>query len=162
MPPRIRRESPSRREARIRKHLPKAREYWARWPAYLAADDLCQAGEKAWGAVVQLTKVVATDRGWQHYGHEEIRAAIRAIADASPDEPAIRRALLAAESLHGNFYEIHLDRRGTELAIEDAAFLMQTLWDLLPEQYTGGITFAQWMATDPKSETETGSEIAPE
>ena len=154
MPPRTRREPPARREARIRKHLPKAREYWAKWPAYLAEDDLCQAGEKAWGAVVQLTKVVAADRGWQHYGHEQIRAAIRAIADASPEEPAIRRALLAAESLHGNFYEVHLDRRGAELAIEDAAFLMQTLWNLLPDQYTGGQTFAQWTATETAAETE--------
>ena len=84
----------------------------------------------------------------------------RAIADASPEEAAIRRALLASESLHGNFYEIHLDRRGTELAIEDAAFLMQTLWNRLPDRYTGGITFAQWMAADPK--TETATEIVPE
>ena len=67
MPPRTRREPPARREARIRKHLPKAREYWAKWPAYLAEGDLCQAGEKAWGAVVQLTKVVAADRGGQHF-----------------------------------------------------------------------------------------------
>ena len=68
MPPRIRRETPARRDARIRKHLPKAREYWSKWPAYLAEGDLCQAGEKGWGAVAQLTKAVATDRGWQHFG----------------------------------------------------------------------------------------------
>ena len=46
MPPRTRREPPARRDARIRKHLPKAREYLAKWPAYLAEDDICQAGEK--------------------------------------------------------------------------------------------------------------------
>ena len=86
----------------------------------------------------------------------------RAIAYASPEEAAIRRALLAAESRHGNFYEIHLDRRGTELAIEDAAFLMQTLWNRLPDRYTGGIAFAQWLAADPEAATETGSEIVPE
>ena len=148
MPPRIRREALARRDARIRKHIPKAREYWAKWPAYLAEDDLCQAGEKAWGAVAQLAKAGAADRGWPHFGHEQIRAAIRAIADASPDEPAIRRALLSAESLHSSFYEIHLDRRGAELAIEDAEFLMQTLWNQLPDQYTDGQTFAQWMATE--------------
>ena len=146
MPPRIRREPPARRDARIRKHLPKAREYWSKWPAYLADDDLCQAGEKGWGAVAQLVKAVAIQRGWQHFGHKEIRAAIRQIADESDDEPAIRRALLSAESLHGNFYEIHLDRRGAEIALEDAGFLLQVLWDLLPAAYTGGLPFDEWAA----------------
>ena len=146
MPPRIRREPPARRDARIRKHLPKAREYWSKWPAYLADDDLCQAGEQDWGAVAQLVKAVATLRGWQHFGHEEIRAAIRQIADESDDEPAIRRALLSAESLHGNLYEIHLDRRGAELALEDAGFLLQVLWNLLPAAYTGGVPFDEWAA----------------
>ena len=148
MPPRTRRQSPERRDAAIRKHLPKAREYWSKWPAYLAEDDLCQAGEKGWGAVTQLAKAVATHQGWIHFGHEEIRAVIRQIADESADEPAIRRALLQAESLHGNFYEIHLDRRGTELALEDAKFLMETLWALLPDEYTGGATFDDWVTSN--------------
>ena len=144
MPPRIRRETPARRDARIRKHLPKAREYWSKWPAYLADDDLCQAGEKAWGAIVQLTKAVATHRSWPHFSPDEIRAAIRMVADESDDAPAIRRALLFAETLHGNFYEIHLDRRDTEIALDDAGFLLQILWDLLPTQYTGGVPFDDW------------------
>ena len=144
MPPRARRESPARRDARIRKHLPKAREYWSKWPAYLAEGDLCQAGEKGWGAVAQLTKAVATHRGWQHFGHVEIRDIIRQIADESANEPAIRRALIQAESLHGNFYEIHLDYRGAELALEDAKYLMEILWQLLPEEYTGDVPFDEW------------------
>ena len=65
-----------------------------------------------------------------------------------PDEPDIRRALLAAESLHGNFYEIHLDYRGTQLALEDAEYLLAVLWGLLPEEYTGGATFDDWVASD--------------
>ena len=147
MPPRTRRETPTRRDVRIRKHLPKAKEYWSKWPAYLADDDLCQAGEKGWGAVAQLTKAVATHRGWQHFGHEEVRAVIRQIADESADEPAIRRALLQAESLHGNFYEIHLDRRGTELALEDAKYVMSMLWNLLPQEYTDGVSFDDWITS---------------
>ena len=27
-----------------------------------------------------------------------------------------------------------------------AAMLLQTFWQLLPEPYTGGLTFAQWLA----------------
>ena len=148
MPPRTRRQSPERRDAAIRKHLPKAREYWTKWPAYLAEGDLCQAGEKGWGAVAQLAKSVASYRGWVHSGHEEIRTIIRQIADESPDEADIRRALLAAESLHGNFYEIHLDYRGTQLALEDASYLMVVLWGLLPREYTGEVSFDDWVAAD--------------
>ncbi len=147
MPPRVRRETPSRRDERIRKHLPKAREYWSKWPTYLSAGDLCQAGEKGWGAVAQLAKAVAAHRGRRHFGHEEIRTIIRQIADEAPHgEPAIRRALLQAESLHGNFYEIHLDQRGAELALEDAAFLMHILWQQLPDEYTDGLPFDVWAA----------------
>ena len=146
MPPRTRRETPARRDVRIRKHLPKAREYWSKWPAYLAEGDLCQAGEKGWGAVSQLAKAVATHRGWAHFGHEEIRAVIRQLADESPETAAIRRSLMQAEMLHGNFYEINLDQTDTELALEDASFLMRVLWNLLPEEYTDGVSFDVWAA----------------
>lgn len=144
MPPKLHRETPDRRDERIRTHLPKAREYWSKWPAYLADDDLCQTGEKVWGAVAQLTKAVAAHRGWSHFSHVEIRSVIRQIADESDAEPAIRRALWYSESLHVNFYEIQLDRRGVELGLEDATFLLQTLWNELPDAYTDGLTFAEY------------------
>ena len=148
MPPRVRHETPNRRDARIRKHLSKAREYWSKWPAYLAEGDLCQAGEKGWGAVSQLAKAVATHRGWNHFGHEEIRAVIRQLADESGNREAIRRSLMYAEVLHGNFYEINLDRVDTELALTDAKFLMTVLWGLLPQEYTGGMSFDEWAASN--------------
>ena len=109
MPPRQRRQSPERRDAAIRKHLPKAGEYWTKWPGYLAEGDLCQAGEKAWGAVAQLTKAVATHRGWQHSDH---------------------------------------DRLQTELALEDIVPLVEVLWAELPGEYTGGISFDDWVASN--------------
>ena len=99
MPPRTRRETPTRRDVRIRKHLPKAKEYWSKWPEYLAEGDLCQAGEKGWGAVAQLAKAVATHRGWNHFGHEEIRSVIRQLAHESNNRDAIRRSLMQAEML---------------------------------------------------------------
>ena len=147
MPPRTRRETPTRRDARIRKHLPKAKEYWSKWPAYLADDDLCQAGEKGWGAVAQLAKAVATHRGWNHFGHEEIRAVIRQLADESENSDAIRRSMMFAEMLHGNLYEINLDRMDTELALTDAKFLMAVLWNLLPHEYTDGVSFDDWITS---------------
>ena len=149
MPPRTRRQSPERRDAAIRKHLPKAREYWCKWPAYLSEGDLCQAGEKAWGAVAQLTKAVATHRGWQHSDHDRLREVIRELAHESSDhQDAIIRGLTSADVLHGNFYEIFLDRLQTELALEDIVPLVQLLWAELPGEYTGGISFDDWVVSN--------------
>ncbi len=146
MPPRTRRQSPERRDAAIRKHLPKAREYWSKWPAYLAEADLCQAGEKAWGAVAQLTKAIATHRGWQHSDHDRLREVIRELANESSDHrETIIRGLTSADILHGNFYEVFLDRYQTELALNDTALLMEALWAELPDEYTGGAGFAEWV-----------------
>ena len=147
MPPRVRRESPSRRDARIRKHLPKAREYWSKWPAYLAEGDLCQAGEKAWGAVAQLTKAVAAHRGWQHSDHDKLREVIRQVAVEVEHPETVRRGLIAADALHGNFYELFLDRAETELMLVDVAALTETLWTVLPNEYTGGAPFDVWAAS---------------
>ncbi len=144
MPPLIRRQSPERRDTAIRRHLPKAREYWSKWPAYLADDDLCQAGEKAWGAVAQLTKAVAAHRGWQHSDHDKIREVIRAIANESADGTRIARGLMASEMLRGDFYEICLDDRETRIAIDDVRLLLAELWAQLPDEYTGGIPFDLW------------------
>lgn len=146
MPPRTRRpETPARRDARIAKHLEQARDYWSKWPAHLAEGDYCQAGEKGWGTVAQLTKAVATLRSWEHYDHEAIRDAITALIDEIPEEAtAIDRGLRAAESLHGNFYEVYMTQRRAALALEDVRPLLDILWELLPEQYTGGVSFDQW------------------
>ena len=146
MPPRARRpEAPARRDARIRKHIAQAREYWTKAPGYLAAGDLCQAGEKGWGTVAQLTKAVATLRSWEHYGHEAIRDAIRALAYEMPEQRAvIIRARRAAEQLHGNFYEVYMDHRESELSLEAVSTLLEILWQQLPAEYTAGASFAQW------------------
>ena len=147
MPPRIRRESPARRDARIRKHLPKAREYWSKWPAYLADDDLCQAGEKGWGAVAQLVKAVAVHRGWRHNSHDSLRQAIRQIASELPDQAEeIRLGLVASEALHGNFYELVLDWHETEIMLQRLIPLLSALWNELPAAYTGGLPFDEWAA----------------
>ncbi len=38
-----------------------------------------------------------------------------------------------------------MDRRVAEVALEDVRPLLDILWGLLPEQYTGGASFAQWV-----------------
>ena len=146
MPPATYTEAPALRDERISKHLHQAREYWLKAPAYLAADDLCQAGEKAWGAFAQMTKAVASYRGWNHFSHSHVLAAARQVADESQNPAAIRQSITQARSMHVNFYEIDLDRADAELGLAQVGELLQTFWRLLPEQYTGGSSFAEWMA----------------
>jgi len=146
MPPRIRRETPARRDARILKHISQARDYWSKWPAHLAEGDLCQAGEKGWGTVAQLTKAVATLRGWQHYDHAAIQEAVYALAEDIPQQAVeIIRGMRAAESLHGNFYEVYMDTLVAQTALDDLRPLLNILWDLLPDEYTDGTSFAEWV-----------------
>ena len=142
MPPRQRRESPDRQAERIRKHVAQAREYWAKGQSHLHEQDMCQAAEKGWGTVAQLTKAVATLRGWDHYDHIAVRECVLALADENPDlEREIHRRLLVAEGLHGHFYEVYMTQRTVEVALEDVVPLLEILWSLLPEEYTGGGVF---------------------
>ena len=146
MPPRIRRETPARRDARIRKHLAQAKAYWLQAPPELARGDICQAGEKGWGAVAQLTKAVATLRGWHHCDNVAIQEIITALADEMPERVAdIGRGLAAAERLHGNFYEVYMTPLLAEFALSEARPLLQILWALLSDQYTAGASFEQWL-----------------
>ena len=148
MPPRPRRESPERQDQRIRKHVAQAREYWAKASLYLHENNLCQAAEKGWGTVAQLTKAVATLRGWDHYDHIAIRECAIALAQENPDQTRdIRRRLLIAEGLHGQFYEIYMDFGNVEVALEETLPLLEILWALLPDDYTGGGAFSQQAAT---------------
>ena len=146
MPPRTRRpEAPARRDARIRKHIAQAREYWRKAPSYLAEGDLCQAGEKGWGTVAQLTKAMATLRSWEHYDHVAIQEAVTALAEESPGQmETIYDGLAAAEQLHGNFYEVYMNANRAALALAKLRPLLEILWELLPAEYTGGASFAQW------------------
>ena len=148
MPPRTRRpEAPARRDARIRKHIAQAREYWTKAPGYLAEGDLCQAAEKGWGTVAQLTKAMATLRSWEHYDHVAIQEAVTALAEESPEQmETIYDGLAAAEQLHGNFYEVYMTANRAALALAKLRPLLEILWELLPAEYTRSASFAQWCA----------------
>jgi hypothetical protein len=147
MPPRIRRpETPARRDVRIAKHLEQARDYWSKCPTHLAEGDYCQAGEKGWGTVAQLTKAVAALRSWEHYDHDAIREVITALIDEIPERSVdIMRGLRSAESLHGNFYEVFMTLELARFDLDEVRPLLDILWNLLPERYTGGVSFGQWV-----------------
>ena len=155
MPPRIRRETPARRDARIRKHLAQARDYWRKAPLELAQGDVCQAGEKGWGAVAQLTKAVATHRGWHHYDHVAIQEAITALMqEMPPQQEAIDAGLSAAERLHGNFYEVYMTPERAAIALGQVRPLLEILWRQLPAAYIPTSTFAQWLEMETATATE--------
>ncbi len=123
-----------------------AREYWLKCPSYLAEGDLCQAGEKGWGTVAQITKAVASHRGWRHFSHMEVLTAARQIADESDDSIAIRESIEIARTMHTNFYEVDLDHLSVGLGLARVERLLQTFWSLLPERYTGGLGVGDWLA----------------
>ena len=139
-------ETPASRDERIRKHLNQAREYWRKAPTYLAEGDLCQAGEKAWGALARMTKAVASHRGWQHFTHSRVLAAARQIADESENPSATRESITQVRAMHVNFYEVDLDRADAELGLAHAATLLASFRRLLPAEYTGGLSFDEWLA----------------
>ena len=144
MPPRpIRRGVPCGRPCqRVRKHVAQAREYWAKGAEHLREHDICQAAEKGWGTVAQLTKAVATLRRWNHYDHVAIRDCVYELAQENPGQSGdIHRGFRAAEHLHGQFYEVFMTLQSIEFALEDVAPLLEILWALLPDGYTGGGTF---------------------
>ena len=148
MPPRTRQETPQHRDTRIHRHLRIAAEYWGKCPHYLAEGDLQQAGEKGGGTVAHLTKALAILRGWEHYDHVAIWEAVQAVADEMPDAAAaepVRRGLNAATSLYAHCYDGHLDPNQTAFNLATIAPLLDTLWERIPAEYTGGVSFAEWV-----------------
>ena len=142
MPPRPHRESPERQDRRIRKHVAQAREYWAKGAEHLRENDICQAAEKGWGTVAQLTKAVATLRGWNHYDHVAIQECVTALSEENPGKQRdIFLGMQAAESLHGQFYEVYMTLPRVGVALETLEPLLEILWELLPGEYTGGGAF---------------------
>ena len=142
MPPRPFRESPERQDQRIRKHVAQAKEYWAKGAEHLREQDICQAAEKGWGTAAQLTKAVATMRGWNLYDHVAIQECITALAEENPGKQRdIFLGMQAAESLRGQFYEVYMTLPRVGVALETLEPLLEILWGLLPSDYTGGGTF---------------------
>ena len=65
-----------------------------------------QAGEKAWGAVVQPMKAIAQQRGWKHESHQDIHSVMSQVTlEYSFDGEQIWALSLAYFVGHENFYE---------------------------------------------------------
>ena len=86
-----------------------------------------QAGEKAWGAVVQPVKAIAEQRGWQHESHQDIHAVMSQVVLEYGFDSDQAHALAQAYFIgHQNFYENHRSR-------EELAEMMDRVEDVLPD-----------------------------
>ena len=72
----------------------------------LAHGSRLQAGEKAWGAVVQPFKVIAEQRGWPHKSHQDVYDVASQIAlESGFDHDQSEHCRMRYRVGHQNFYE---------------------------------------------------------
>ena len=92
----------------------------------LAEGSRMQAGEKAWGAVVQPFKIIADQRGWLHNSHQDIHAVASQIAlEVGFDHDQSMVLSDAYRVGHQNFYENHH-------GVEELADMIDRVEGLMP------------------------------
>ena len=106
----------------------------------LALGSRLQAGEKAWGAVVQPLKAVAEQRGWPHHSNQDVREVARQLVMEYDFDHDRSEALTDAYRVgHENFYENH--RSVAELTamiekVEEVVPFLNRLTTTAPRPFT--------------------------
>ena len=98
--------------------------------AELEQGDTRQASEKGWGAVAQILKAVAEQRGWDHKTHRHLWQAVTKLADERKDIQ-ISRLFRSANHLHSNFYEDADEPNSVADALDDVEQLLGLLEPLV-------------------------------
>ncbi len=96
----------------------------------LAAGDVRQAAEKAWGSAAQAIKAYCSIRGWSHQTHVALRRAVSRIANEQ-DDNEFRLLFKAANLMHVNFYEDMYTAEYVQEGIDEVQHLIDKL-DALP------------------------------
>jgi hypothetical protein len=104
-------------------------KYLADADRLLQEGDFSQASEKYWGAVAEMVKAIAEQRGWPHGSHRDIRGSLQRIAVETGDQE-LRRLFGIMESLHANFYENWMDAESVRTHAQDAHTLIEKLTPL--------------------------------
>ena len=112
-----------------------SREFIALAHQELEQGDLLQASEKAWGAAAAAIKSVAEMRGWQHYAHTLIAAALWRIS-REHNRPRVRILFRSASDLHQNYYEYRYGEEMVAEGIEQVAELLDILEQVKTETPT--------------------------
>ena len=87
----------------------------------LETDNRLQAGEKAWGAVAQMFKIAAEQRGWRHFSHRQLEDIGRHLLTEYPEYntgPLANALNDAYRQGHQNFYENWASPGEVEEAVE--------------------------------------------
>ena len=95
-----------------------------------------QAGEKTWGAVAQLLKMVGEQRGWNHVTHRQVEDIAHLIRAEYPDldSQLLGDALWAAYKIgHENFYENQYDLDTIRGVVDDVESALPSLERLADE-----------------------------
>ena len=117
-----------------------SRELIAQARIELDAGDLLQASEKAWGAAAAAIKAVAEMRGWQHYAHTLISAAVWRIS-REHHRPQIMGMMVCAYDMQRNSYEDHYGEEEVAEGIEQVSELLKVLEQVkteTPRPFTPG------------------------
>ena len=110
----------------------------------LANGHRLQAGEKAWGAVVQPIKAIAEQRGWPHQSHRDVMEVARQVALEYGFDHDQSEALTNAYRVgHENFYE-------NQYNVETLTSMIERVEDLAPYLH-------QLTATPPRPFTITSN-----
>ena len=92
----------------------------------LAAGDLEQASEKAWGAAALIVKAVADRRGIPHTSHNGLWRIVEDLGAETGDDELVDLFGFAS-NLHKNFYENRMRARTVERGINQMSGLSQRL-----------------------------------
>ena len=88
--------------------------------------DLLQASEKAWGAVSQYLKAMATQRGLPHRVHRELRLVANDLVEETGQQ-RIRELFAIAESMHANYYEAWMPEAEVRAGVVNVRELLDIL-----------------------------------
>lgn len=92
----------------------------------LDKDDLCQASEKIWGAVAEIVKAVAQQRGWNHHAHNYLSHAANYVGFALGRRDLVT-IFAAASEIHTNFYEHQVFKDEVEVRLESARTFVEAM-----------------------------------
>ena len=98
----------------------------------LDKDDPCQASEKIWGAVAEIVKAVAQQRGWNHHAHNYLTHAANYVGFALGRTDLVAIFAFMSE-IHTNFYEHQVFKDEVEVRLANARFFVEAMDEVLSD-----------------------------
>ena len=111
--------------AEVEDYAEQSRRFLQRSREYVAAGDLHQASEKAWGAAAHMAKAVAAAQGWEYENHRDFSHILNNAWQRTGNDQ-IRPLRAIANDLHGNYY-----RRARFLSAQAIAADVESVAELL-------------------------------